>query len=131
MGRKMKIKPNMLAQVITDEMELYHHDVIVVVKKETKKSMKKLVELTKVQSYIQDSGKYRDAITSRNLRETSRLIIMQWYVKPPHHRLSHLLNNGHATRKGGRTVAYKHITIATELVSKEYQDKIAEVLKSG
>lgn len=45
--------------------------------------------------------------------------------------LTHLTENGHATRNGGRTKAQPHISIAEQEAIKEFENKIERVIKGG
>lgn len=49
-----------------------------------------------------------------------------WYVKAPYYRLTHLLENGHATRNGGRTKAFPHIKYGEEFARDNYDRIVAE-----
>ena len=49
----------------------------------------------------------------------------RWYVKAPYYRLTHLLENGHSTRNGGRTRAFPHITYGEQLA----QTRLPELIK--
>jgi len=125
------IKPSQLGEEIMDQLDLYHQDIIDAMKAETTNSMKSLVKKTKAQKYKRDSGKFRRAITSRKLRETDKMLIEEWYVRAPHYRLAHLLEHGHLTAKGNRTVAYGFIGSATEEVTQEYLKNLKEAIKNG
>lgn len=52
-----------------------------------------------------------------------------WYVKPPDHRLTHLLVHGHATKDGGRTKADPFLKNAIDRVTPEYLEEVEDALK--
>ena len=52
-----------------------------------------------------------------------------WYVKPPDHRLTHLLVHGHATRDGDRTKANPFLQNAIDQVTPEYIEEVEDALK--
>lgn len=83
-------------------LEEYNRDVIKEVKKQTKRAMKDLVNNTKADAPVSDHAydHYRDGISSKTLKEDDQSLIKLWYAE--NYRLSHLLNNGHALRDGGR-----------------------------
>lgn len=48
-----------------------------------------------------------------------------------HYRLTHLLENGHATPNGGRTRAIKHIQPVEDAVIKEYEKQVEEAIENA
>lgn len=50
-----------------------------------------------------------------------------WYVDAPEYRLSHLLENGHAKRNGGRTKAVKHIVHGREIAEQVLEEKVSNL----
>lgn len=94
--------------------------------------MKELVTKTKETAPIGNRKKhYKDNIKYRKLYENSRGAAYQWYVGGSDYRLSHLLENGHVTRNGGRTRATHFIRNACEPIIKNFIKKIEEVIKNG
>lgn len=47
------------------------------------------------------------------------------------YRLTHLLENGHATRNGGRTRAFPHIKKNEEIANSTFEKRVEEVLQNG
>lgn len=131
MAKKKEIRVDEIAQTLNNTFELYHKGVILAVKEKTRDHMKNLVKETKAQRYKRDTGKFRLAISSRVKNESDRYLIMQWYVKAPHYRLTHLLEDGHLTPRGNKTVAYKFVEKAADKVSSEYLAEVQEVLSRG
>lgn len=123
---------NQLADAITDELTLYSQHIIDGVKQEAKKSMTELVKKTKATAPVGNRSKhYRDSISSRKESENNRSISYLWYVKGSDYRLSHLLENGHATRNGGRTRGTHFIRNASDPILEAYIKKVEEVIKNG
>lgn len=131
MAKSTKIKGNALSSTIATHLQIYSGTVTDGIKKQTKQSMSKMVKLTKAQTFKRDTEEYRSSISSRLLRETARGVTYQWYVKAPHYRLSHLLEDGHVMKDGGRFKGYGFISAATETVREEYLRKIEEVIRNG
>lgn len=130
MSKKIKIED--LSEAIGKELELYDTAVRDGVRKETRKSMKKLVEMTKQTAPVgKRKNHYKDDITSRVIEDSYRQTVMQWYVKAPNHRLSHLLNNGHALKNGGRVEGTNFITQAHDAVLGEYEENVKKVIENG
>lgn len=75
------------------------------------------------------SGKYIKAFKIERIRSTTVSVGRRWYVKAPYYRLTHLLENGHATKNGGRTRAFPHIQYGEEFAQKNYEEFIREEVK--
>lgn len=119
-----------LNDVISAELKAYNQTVTDGVKKQTKRAMKDLVENTKATAPVGKRDKhYRDSITSRTLSESDTKLEKQWYVKGSDYRLSHLLNNGHALRGGGRYEGTNFIGKAVDRILPWYVQQIEEVIK--
>lgn len=121
-----------LADEINRELTLYSNNVITGVKKVAQASIKQLVKETKATAPVGNRSKhYRDSITSRKEKETDRAVSYLWYVKGSDYRLSHLLNNGHQLRDGGRYAGTKFITKAEASIIKDYEKAVEEVIRNG
>lgn len=121
-----------LSHAIERELTIYSNNITEAVKKKTKTSMKRLVDKTKETAPVGKRTKhYKDSISSRKLEENNRSVIYQWYVKGSDYRLSHLLNNGHQLRDGGRYEGTGFITKASASILEEYEKEIEEVCKNG
>lgn len=51
------------------------------------------------------------------------------YAKAPHYRLTHLLEDGHKTKNGGKTKAQPHIRQVQDWADKEALKRIEEAIK--
>lgn len=123
---------DLLGETINNELTIYSDNVIEGVKKQAKKSMSQLVNKTKTTAPVGERQKhYRDSITSKKLTENNRSVSYLWYVKGSNYRLSHLLNNGHALRNGGRVEGSHFITNASEEILETYEKAVEEVIKNG
>lgn len=128
----MNIGIDGLSDAISQELTVYAKHVTNGIKSETKKSMKQLVDKTKATAPVGKRYKhYKDSIASRKESENDRSVKYLWYVKGSDYRLSHLLNNGHALRNGGRVNGTKFISKAHDEVVAKYQENIKKVIENG
>lgn len=128
----MSIEIGQLSEAISRELTIYSKKVTDGIKKETKKSMKELVDKTKQTAPVGNRHKhYKDSIASRKESEDDRSIVYEWYVKGSDYRLSHLLNNGHASRNGGRVNGSHFITNAHDEVIEKYEQNVRKAIENG
>ena len=126
------ISIDQLSEAITEELTLYGQNVIDGIKKEAKNSMSQLVKETKATAPVGKRQKhYRDSISSKKTGENSRSVTYTWYVKGSDYRLSHLLEDGHAKRNGGRVEGTHFIQKATDPIIEQYLKAVEEVIKNG
>lgn len=128
----MSISVGQLSEAISKELTLYSEHVITGVKKEAKKSMNQLLKDTKATAPVGNRKKhYRDSIKSRKVAENDRSVSYLWYVDGADYRLSHLLENGHALRNGGRVSGTHFIKNASDPILLQYIQAVEEVIKNG
>ena len=122
---------------LSEELTNYRSNVVdEVITNETKKSMKELVEKTKATAPVGNRTKhYRDSISSKvqNKKNSGYGLTYSelWYVTGSDYRLSHLLNNGHALRNGGRVNGTGFITKATDEIATAYLENIKNAIENG
>lgn len=125
------IKPEALGAALSQELTLYHDRVLVGVDEAGSAAIKRLVKLTKATAPEGARGSFKKNITSKLLEKGKRGSKFVWYVKPPDHRLTHLLVHGHATKDGGRTKANPFLENALEQVLPEYEQEVKEAIENG
>lgn len=118
-----------LSEVIDSTLKVYAEEKTEKVKKQSERSMKELVELTKSTAPVgHNTGThYKDYISCKVLSESAYEKVMQWYVKPPYYTLTHLVNFGHQLRNGGRWNGTAFLSDAVEKISSDYITKIEEI----
>lgn len=124
------IDPADLGAAIEQELTIYAKHVQESVDECGRRAIKKLVRRTQETAPLgaRRGGNFAASISSKEVKgiRGSRFI---WFVKPPNHRLTHLLVHGHATKDGGRTKANPFLKNALEVVLREYEDEVKEAIK--
>lgn len=121
-----------LNRAIMDSLDDYNKEVVDGIKKNTKRAMKDLVANTKATAPVGKRAKhYRDNIRSKTIIETNYGLTKAWYIKGPDYRLTHLLNDGHALRDGGRYPGTNFLGKAVDAIVPWYLERIEEVIKNS
>ena len=122
-----------LVAAIAEQLGLYRKEVQDKLNKAGKKAIKELERKTKdtapfdARAYHQH---YADMIATKSEADRTGDMVHTWYVKPPGHRLTHLLVHGHETRDGGRTRGDPFLQKALDEVLPDYEKQIEEALRS-
>lgn len=126
-----KIAVGELGGVIAEQLTIYGKSVQEGIKKEAEKSIKQLVKDTRATAPVGNRQKhYRDSIKSKGVH-TTRSDKYIWFVDGPDYRLSHLLENGHAKKNGGRVEGTHFIQKATDPILESYLQAVEEVIRNG
>lgn len=121
-----------LDKAISHELTLYSQEITEKIKTEAKIHADLLVKKTKETAPVGIRKKhYRDNIVQKKTNETAQAVTHTWHVKGKDYRLSHLLNNGHALKNGGRVEGTGFITNAEKEVIEAYEKRIEEVIENG
>lgn len=125
------IKPGDLGAAISQELTIYGKEVQEKVDNIGRESIKKLVKLTRETAPVGErkGGNFAKSIASKEVKGVRGSSFI-WYVKPPNHRLTHLLVHGHATKDGGRTKANPFLKKALDTILPEYEKGIEEAVKN-
>lgn len=70
------------------------------------------------------AGEYKKALKKKKVSETPTNKTNVLYAEAPHYRLTHLLENGHATRNGGRTKPQEHFGKADKFINDELSERV-------
>ena len=125
------IKPEDLADALEEQLTLYQEGVTERAAEAGRRSIEKLVKLTRqtAPKGLRRKGKFARSIASQEVK-VPRGFKFIWYVKAPNYRLTHLLVYGHATKDGGRTKADPFLQNALDQVLPEYEREIEEAVQS-
>ena len=125
------VNPGDLGAAIRRELTIYSDSLTDAVNEKGAKAAKKLVKLTKATAPVGVRGSFKSNIASKAEPAAHGMKKFIWYVKPPDHRLTHLLAHGHVTAKGGRTRANPFLQNAVDQVLPEYEKDVEEAAKRG
>lgn len=131
MANDVKIGINQLSAALQETLDVYHKGVTDAVNEATEKAAKSLVKRTKATAPVGARGSFRKNITSKKLKTALNGDTYVWYVKPPDHRLTHLLVHGHETRNGGRAKSDPFLQNALNATLPEYEADVREAVQRG
>jgi len=121
--------PNAIAEALAEYSEEATERVFAAVDKVTEEVA---AEIEKRIPFTQRTKKYVRAFATRTSFKDKFNKRNTWYVKPPEHRKSHLLEFGHSTRGGGtRTRAFPHIKYGAELAERRLPELCEKALSGG
>lgn len=118
-----------LSDAISDALRQYSDAIIDGVKKAEDVTAKECKSNLEADSPVGATGKYKNGwkvtVTKNTPLEKHTVIHNKEY------RLTHLLEDGHATRNGGRTRAFPHIKKNEEKANAAFEKRVEEVLQNG
>lgn len=124
------IKPADLGAALAENLGLYHQELIEQVNAAGERAAKELVKKTKATA-PKRSGDYRKAITyTETTNSATGDKQFTWGAKAPHHRLTHLLVNGHEKQTGGRVPGDPFLQDALDQVLPDYEKEVEGILKN-
>ena len=133
-NRVTRVEVGQLDAALQEILSEYHAGVTERINVASEKTAKKLVKLTRASAPVGNRGKFRRSITYSEVGKNKGSFsgkMFVWHVKPPAHRLTHLLVHGHATRDGGRTRSNPFLHNALAAVTPEYEQDIKEAIRNG
>lgn len=122
------------ARAIKEALEEYSEEVIEATKQAVDKTAKEVNEEIKRRVTFKRTNRTNEYVKSFRIKTTedSRFNKSKvWFVDNGQHRLTHLLENGHATKNGSRTKAYPHIKYGEELALRRLPELVEEGIKNA
>ena len=120
------IRPEQLAQEVMKELEEYADLTADVLKKEIQAAGKAAKQQVS-QTAPRRTGRYAKSWSVKKVSETSNSMEITVHSKD-RYMLTHLLENGHAKRGGGRVAAIPHIAPAEEMAADLLERNIESAL---
>ena len=134
MANSNRVTLEELGGAIAEQLTLYGNGVQERVNKAGRKAIKELERKTKDTAPYNAKAyhkHYVDQIATKTEKSRTGDETHIWHVKPPGHRLTHLLVRGHETRDGGRTRGDPFLQNAIEDVLPDYEKDVEEAVKNG
>lgn len=126
-----KCKIEDMAEAVMTNLYQYSDDVTKQVKTSVDVVAKEVNEEIKAHVTFKGTGKYVKAFRLKKTFENSQEKRVTWYVNVPHYRLTHLLENGHAIKQGGRARAFPHIKYGEELAQRRMEELAREAVENA
>lgn len=122
----MKIDIDSLALTVINELEAYGDEAVEAVTEAVQETAKETIQELRAASPRGVTGDYAESWKKKRNKDVrgKERYDMVVYSNKPEYRLTHLLENGHAKRNGGRVEAIPHIKSAEEHAQVRLENKI-------
>ncbi len=124
------INIDQLANQIAKELSEYTKEIAEGVKEAVDITSKELLKDIRADA-PKRTGDYKKSLKTKTTREDFYDKTNTWYSKKPHYRLTHVLENGHAKRGGGRTKPHPHIAKNEEKAKQTFEERVRQVIENG
>ena len=126
MGKQ--VNADSLSNAITGILSTYSDEMTEGIKQDVDEVTNETLKILKENAPVK-YGKYRKKMKKKKLSETLTERENILYVDGAKAHLTHLLENGHALRQGGRAPAHPHFRLAEEYAVKELSKKTKKTIK--
>ena len=132
----LRIDPDQFSKAVVGILDDYGEDVAKEVRKAVDSTTRDLVRETKQTAPKKaiggrPAGTYANHISSKVGVDSPFAYSKMWYVRSPEYRLTHLLNNGHALRQGGRWEGTGFLTEASKTHSAAFEVKVRKAVRDA
>ena len=118
-----------LADAIMQNLQEYTQEITEGIKSAEDITAKECKENLEEDSPVGATGKYKKGWKVMVAYEST--MEKRTVIHNKEYRLTHLLENGHAKRSGGRTRAFPHIKKNEEKANAAFEQRVEEVIKNG
>ncbi len=128
------IQVDQLASAIKEALEEYSQEITNVTKISVEQVAKEVNQEIKASVTFQTTNRKNEYVKSFRVKTTEETRFNKtktWHVANGQHRLTHLLENGHLTKRGDRTQAYPHIRYGEELALRRLPELVEEGIKNA
>ena len=126
------VNPDNLDKAVNDVLSDYYHGTNEEIKKAAQRAIRQCRDEIKAHiTFNQHTGDYVKAMSTKKTAESATGEEWTWYVKPPHYRLTHLLEKGHALKNGGRSRAFPHIVYGAQVATDYFLAEIRRIMGGG
>ncbi|WP_102049563.1 hypothetical protein [Pygmaiobacter massiliensis] len=127
-----EVTPDNLAAALMKELEQYSNDVTEGIKESVERVAKEANEEIKDHiTFKQHTKKYVKSFRIKKTYDSHYRRERTWCVANGQHRLTHLLEKGHALHQGGRTDAFPHIIYGEKLAQERMEELAKEAIKNA
>jgi hypothetical protein len=121
-----------LAKQLSQALQEYTEDITESVKSGVDQVAKETDEEIRSHIIFQNrTGKYVKSFRITETEHSRYRKVKVWHVTNGRYRLTHLLENGHALRAGGRARAFPHIRYGEALARKRMEEIVTEAAAKG
>lgn len=132
MANGSHVKIEGLDKILTQTLDRYNMDVLEGLDGASYRAVTRLADITRATAPEGYRKKFKRSIAVKEIYKSKGKYAGRtyvWYVKPPDHRLTHLLVHGHATKDGGRTKANPFLANALDQITPDYLSEVEDALK--